>query len=459
MNTRISENVQVLPPERAIEILPYAIVEFMLGTDVIGTYRNGDGVAIIFDGRTRHLAKQDFELVKDIALALEGELGLGRIPSPKEVLRLHERAAVKVREALADRVGEKREKAVAMLKDKGSSGWWRMVLPARVMSVPGWRLDCTAAAVDFDNLLAYDTIFVQRVHDWDSYYVLERLKRIGKRIVYDIDDDLFNITPDNPAYNTITRDDQIAAAKCIKLANAVTVTTEELRRRIAGVVEGVDPIVIPNAMDLNDRWLPTTKIGSPDFNKRIFWSGGASHGADWGECFEAVKRIMAARDNVLLVILGWLPTCVEREAFQMPFKGRIEFLGFNAPDTYYELIHHVRADVALAPVRKTAFNQAKSPIKFLEYSLIGIPTVATNWLPYSCVIDDKESGRLVNTTEEWEEAILSYLDDPKLRFDNVVNARMDCHDKFYLKDAAAKWAEVLCRENLLEIVDGDRRED
>jgi glycosyltransferase involved in cell wall biosynthesis len=446
MNERISESVPVLPPAAALHKLPFAVVEYVLGAEVIPEYRGGDGVAIVFDGNPRPLARSDYELVRTIGLELEGELALGRIPSPKEVFRLFEHATRKVRKALEFREGL-REKSVMMLKDKASSGWWRMILPVRKMYESGWRFDCTAAAVDFDTLMEYDTIFVQRLHDWDSFYVLERLKRAGKRIVYDIDDDLFNITPDNPAYGLISRDDQVAAAKCIKLADAVTVTTEELRKRIAGVAEGVYPIVIPNALDVHDRWLPTAQTGSPDGFRRIFWSGGASHAVDWEECFQAVKTVMAAREDVRLVILGFLPPCIDRERSLAPFKGRIEFMGFSNPETYYEIIHHIRADVALAPIRHTAFNTCKSPIKFLENSLIGIPTVASNWKPYSEVIRDGESGRLVKGHDEWVEAITSFIEKPALRITAVTEARKICEERFDLGRAAQEWTEVLCDDD------------
>jgi glycosyltransferase involved in cell wall biosynthesis len=331
-----------------------------------------------------------------------------------------------------------------MLKDKGSSGWWRMVLPARAMKAENWRIDCTAAPVEFDSLLEYDTIFVQRIHDWESFYMLERLKQAGKYIVYDIDDDLFNITPDNPAYNTITRDDQLAAANCMKLADLVTTTTAELQRRLTGVMEGVSPLVVPNAWDVDDRW--SEDIGSPDDIKRILWSGGASHGADWDECFEAVSEIMAERDDVRLMILGYLPPCIEANVNAPHFKDRIEFCGFRDPQTYYEMIHHVRAEVGLAPLRSTGFNAAKSAIKYLEYACIGVPTVASDWLPYSPVITDKTDGCLVSGKDQWKKSITYLLDKPSRRAETVKSARRNCRQQFDLKRTVQTWTELLCRE-------------
>ena len=68
---------------------------------------------------------------------------------------------------------------IIMLKDQGGCGYWRMVLPARNMDRNGLYIDVTGSAVDFDHLLEYDTIFVQRIHNWDSVSVLQRLKEGG----------------------------------------------------------------------------------------------------------------------------------------------------------------------------------------------------------------------------------------------------------------------------------------
>lgn len=445
MKTRVSDSAAPLPTERAKVVIPDVATALLLGARHMDKYCDGDGVFVSFPqtydkAMSWHLARHDFEVAMEIAGRLEKDLFVGRIVDGTEVLRIRRHAERFARKVLNQDKG----KSVAMLKDKGSSGWWRMVVPVRMMEVDGWDFDCTAAQVEYDSLLEYDTIFVQRIHDWESFYMLERLKRVGKRIVYDIDDDLFNITPDNPAYNTITRDDQLAAAHAMRLADVVTTTTSELQRRLTGILDGVSPVVVPNAWDCDDGW--SEEIGSPDGVKRIIWSGGASHGADWEECFDAVRQVMRSRGDVRLMILGYLPSCVERSVNEPEFKGRIEFCGFRSPQTYYEMIHHVRADVGLAPLRETDFNAAKSPIKYLEYSLMGVPTVASDWLPYSPVIEDKVNGRLVpNDRHEWMRAIEFLLDRPNKAKEMVKKARERCAHEFNLRRIVKMWEEILCR--------------
>jgi glycosyltransferase involved in cell wall biosynthesis len=448
----VSESAPILPPEAAREVIPDVATALYLGADVIANYKDGDGFHVSIGEESWHLSEKDFSLAHKIFKVCELDYEVRTVSSAMDALKIRRRAVKLLEPELEDAP----LKRVAMLKDKGSSGWWRMVLPGRHMDVDGWDIDCTAAPVDYDHLLEYDTVFVQRIHDWESYYMLEKLRSAGLKIVYDIDDDLFNITPDNPAYHEITRDDQLAAANCMKLADVVTTTTDELRRRLMGVLDGVNPVVVPNAWDVDDGW--SHSIGSPDGFKRILWSGGASHAKDWEECFEAVSEIIQERDNVRLMILGFLPPCIEKSVNLPHFRNRIEFCGFRDPETYYNLIHHVRADVGLAPVCSTNFNAAKSPIKFLEYSLIGVPTVASNWLPYKAEIDTlapdlkslteldtyKPKGMLVSGKDQWKSSMEFLLDNPDAGKLMVGYARDHCRERFDLKRVSEKWGEILC---------------
>ena len=442
--SKISESAPLLPPAAAVDVLPDVTVAIVLGAKITRQYKDGDGIYVDAGNQDWHLSSRDFEMANGIAWELKSELDITHVSNALDALKIRKYALVKIKKMLNFLDGKPSVKSVAMLKDKGSSGWWRMILPMEHMKKDGWQFDCTAAQVNFDHLIEYDTVFVQRIHDWESFYMLKKLKAAGVRLVYDIDDDLFNITPDNPAYHSITRDHQLAAANCMKLADVVTTTTSELQRRLTGVMDGVAPVVIPNSWDL-DGWPELSATGSPDASKRILWSGGASHAEDWMECFGAIEQIMESRDDVRLLILGFLPPCVQQNAKKPCFDGRIEYLGFRDPETYHQIIHHVRAEVALAPLRSTGFNAAKSPIKFLEYASIGIPTVASNWLPYNDVIVDGESGRLVSGQAQWVEAITTYLDNKQERLNAIDKARLTCRTIFSVKRAASVWMDVLCR--------------
>jgi len=438
MKRTVSEGCAPLPPEARANEVPYLVVWHLLNAKIHRKYRGSDSVGLELDGEFRVMHKDDYEVVRKIAIQIAGKIDV-QLVSPKQWMLVHRMA----QQALARHDDEREKKrGVVMLKDKSGAGYWRMVLPSKYMEGEGFWIDITASEMKFEHLLEYDTVFVQRVHDWESYYTLEKLQKAGKRVVYDLDDDLFSITPDNPAFHVIGRDHQLAAVQCIKLADCVTTTTAELANRIAQVSEK-EAVVIPNALDSEDGWPPTEQTGSPDGNLRLFWQGSATHEEDWHECIEAVDVMMAEHDNLRLVLLGYLPKVVQERLSKPHWRNRVEYMGFTATETYFELIKHVRAEAGLAPLRRTTFNAAKSPIKFVECSVIGMPTVASDTLPYSGVIEEGEDGWLCSTTDDWVRALQWCLAKAECRREMVAKARAKVDDCFNIRKAADLWKKVL----------------
>ena len=437
----LTDGASVLPPEARLRELPYVVVKLAMGAHVYRRYQGRkDAIAVEWDGDVTVLHESDFNRAQTLVESLDKQwMGplqkTATLLSPKTTLELHRKASERLSKELDDRAGLK---GLLMLKDASGSGWWRMVHPARYMNPKGWYIDVTAAEIAFEHMIEYDTIFVQRRHSWEEYYVLEKLKQAGKRLVYDIDDDMFHIPDDNPAAKVLRKDQQFAAMACMKLADQVTTTSLTLRDMLEA--EGVNLKVIPNALDPTEGWTITEQTGSPDKWKRIFWQGSATHARDWEECIEAVERVMDSRDDVRLVILGYLPPVVEERAAK--WQGRVEFMDFSDPETYFELVKHVRAEVGLAPLAREIFNYSKSPIKFIENSLIGMPTVASNIPPYDKVV--KDNGFLASTTEEWERAICKCLDRKNLRMEKVRMSRRFVGQYFDIREVAKLWEAVLC---------------
>jgi len=420
----ITESVAVLPPEARKQEVPYHVILWLLGAQPHKNYQGGDGCALELDGKFYPLSGPDYEIVEALGCKLAAELP-HRIVTPNDWMQAH-RLASKYLAKYDAETGQEPDKKIVMLKDKGGAGYWRMVLPARYLgrelepvvnpsdSEPGQtrtnsvRIDVTGASVKFDYLLEYDVVYVQRLHDWESYYVLEKLKKAGRRIVYDMDDDIFSLTPDNPAFHVISRDNQQAAVACMKMADVVTTTTNVLQNRLAQVLDGIWPEVIPNALDVDDGWLPTPSTGSPDEIRRIFWQGSATHAEDWQVCIEAVDHIMKEYRNVHLVILGFLPPVVIERLNNPCWKGRVEHLGFNDAETYFQIVKHVRADVGIAPLAPKPFNEAKC--------LVGDTMVVTEHM--GCVpISEVERGDRIWQEDGFKEilATIRYKDRETVR--------------------------------------------
>jgi glycosyltransferase involved in cell wall biosynthesis len=446
MDTNVGEGTAVMTLEQRKREIPLLATRMVLGaTGGDNWCGKKDACRMFFDNRDWPVHIDDYKLAKQIAeQALQMTTLTGRtncMLNPPGVLEYIEFCQKQYDKTVDFRAGKR---GLIMLSDNDGCGFWRMRLPAKHMEADGWYADITSAPVAYEQLLEYDTIFVQRFHEWSAYYVLERLKKAGKRIIYDIDDDLFSIPKDNPAANVIRKDQQFAALETMKLADVVTVSTDVLKERLEQEMALQSKIVvIQNALDL-EGWNPTPMCGSPDGLKRIFWQGGSTHAEDWVVCIGAVERIMKEQEEVILMILGFLPPVVLDMVQRNSLQSRVQYMGFSEPETYYQMVKHVRADVGLAPLVDNRFNAAKSELKFIENTVIGMPTVASNVAPYY-TIEDGKSGMLARDEGQWYYALKALLvDAPHIRRSMLMEARKKVTELFDIRKVAAQWASVLC---------------
>jgi len=363
MDINIGDGVAVMSAESRKNEIPKIATMLVYGAVYFKNWcRNKDAVNVILNGDSIKIHVADFELANEISQEIKGNYidlngGSCCLNSPTEVLKVIGMAQSLYARKTDTRAGKK---GIVMLSDNDGCGFWRMRLPARFIERDGWYADITSAQVDFKSLLEYDTIFVQKFHEWDAYYILEKLKKAGKRIVYDIDDDIFNIPVDNPAAKIIKKDQQFAALETMKLADVVTVSTDYLKDMIqAGLGPKGKVEVIPNALDLVGM-TSVKECGSPDGYKRIFWQGGTSHAEDWHVCIQAIEGIMKEDERVRLVLLGYLPPVVMEMVNRNPGMNlRVEHMGFSEPETYYQMIKYVRAEVGICPLTNIQFNNGK----------------------------------------------------------------------------------------------------
>ena len=449
MEVNNSDGYPAMSPRRRRLFLPYHVVRILTGGEPIPNY-NGrkDVTAIRWCGKDYKLNVKDFELAEKIATEVMDEWAIPQrkmadFLSPDSILKIHDIAAKRIATNRNDD-GTKKKRGILMLKDTGGCGWWRMVQPARYMDLPGHFCDISASQVEFDQLLDYDVIMVQRLHEWENYYILQKLKKAGKRIIYDIDDDLFNIPEHNAASEIIGKDQQFAIKACLELADVITVSTEVLRDRLREELDGDQDIeVIPNALDPTEGWFPLDETGSPDGNLRLFWQGSSTHALDWEVCIDAVDTMMKEFSNLRIMILGFLPPVLQERANTPLYKGRIEFMGFSDPETYFQMTKHVRADVGVAPLVNDKFNESKSPIKFVENALMGIPTVASNVPAYSGAISQGLNGYLAETTKAWEDFMRKLLKDADGRKKMVKHARATVEEHYNINKVVEIWEDVL----------------
>ena len=97
------------------------------------------------------------------------------------------------------------------------------------------------------------------------------------------------------------------------------------------------------------------------------------------------------------------------------------------------------ADVFIAPLRDNRFNRCKSALKYLEYSVFGIPGVYADLPAYRELISSGENGYLAATPEEWEAALTVLIEDAALRSKVGSAAQKTVQEKYLLSANAYCW--------------------
>src|SRR5574337_151148 len=331
-----------------------------------------------------------------------------------------------------------------LLADQTGCGWYRCLMPGIYLRNL-YGVDARAATSLSDAVRAFardaDILVFQRQLSDSTLDFLHEQKAMGKKIVYELDDDFWHLPVKNPAYRYYQADGLARLTRFIREADVVTVSTEPLKRVVDAMHDRV--VVLPNAVDPD---LAETIAASRRRDQarttamvRIGWSGSNFHEGDL-DCAIDALIMMAKRPDVQLVFAGWVPERVRRE---VP-AGRLETHPFVPTNNYYHGLAALRLDIGVAPLRENRFNEAKSNLKYLEYSMFGVPTVASPNYPYATTITDGEDGVLVkkNRYQEWLRQLTRLVEDRVERERLARNASATVRERFHLKTSVRGWLDL-----------------
>ena len=184
----------------------------------------------------------------------------------------------------------------------------------------------------------------------------------------------------------------------------------------AMIAAGVaDVSVVENAIDQQslDYVLKTTDTvqikKSDGFIRVVYGSGTTTHDIDFLEASAALLIVLKKFKNVKLRIIGVLNlpdsfSQVNSQVEVIPLCSFEEYLGYLA-----------ECDISIAPLEKYIFNDSKSNIKFIEASLLKLPSICSPRAAFSQVIKHGKNGYLCETPEKWAEALIELIESNEQR--------------------------------------------
>ena len=297
-----------------------------------------------------------------------------------------------------------------------------------------------------------DIVVFHRPEHKDKLKAMRLMKEAGKKIVFDNDDTykdyggfkFNNYMDEEMVKRGMTRiNDNID--QFLKECDLVTCTTEFLKKEYEKINPNV--IVLPNCID--PFYFPEPERNETDII-RIGITGSVGITSD----IEPLKPIIDHYQHdprVRLVMLS-LPRKEDNEIYKKLYTDEyaywesvnIEWHPLVNADKYYDTLNDLKLDMCIIPRYDNQFNRCKSNLKFLENSVLEIPTIAqafsTGDSPYQQNPEDQKHLLLAGNTEEFIAQIEKLIADKDLRRSigkdarEYVLANYDINDpKNYLK--------------------------
>jgi glycosyltransferase involved in cell wall biosynthesis len=222
-------------------------------------------------------------------------------------------------------------------------------------------------------------VVFQRSSTKEQLEIIKHFKKTNpkKVLVYECDDDLFNIPEWNFA-SPFYKDNRKYIEEIVSLCSGVTVSTEYLKKLFLPYNSNIS--VIPNH-------LPKFLWGNASFNlnvdgynkPRICYPGSFNHfdqKSDKGDFDkDLIEFVKNTTDKYQWVFVGGMPLSLQG-------NKDIEYHGWQGVLEFPRFIRDLNIDIMLAPLEDIEFNKSKSNIKALEATVIGVPLVCSNVEPY-----------------------------------------------------------------------------
>jgi len=302
-------------------------------------------------------------------------------------------------------------------------------------------------------ILDADIVVFHRPEQEYQFSIMKKLKEVGKKIVFDNDDTYkdyngfkFNdyMTQEKVKKGLDTLNKNIEAF--IKEADLITCTTEALKKEYEQINPNV--VVLPNTVD--PFYYPEPLKNETDV-VRIGITGSVGITSD----VEVLKPIIEHYQHdprVRLVLLS-LPPEGENEIYKKLYteeyafwnKVNVEWHSFVKSDVYYDYLNKLKLDMVIIPRSDSYFNRCKSNLKFLENSMLEIPTIAQGFSsgdsPYQFNPNDSEYMFIATTTESWIAQIERLIADKELRREMGRKAKEYVENTYSIEKNAPLWKE------------------
>lgn len=288
---------------------------------------------------------------------------------------------------------------IAYHEDHGACRGYRIYYPINALQLNYDKEFNTVIAEhpQVTDLDIFDIMIFQRAYSEAAFKFISKAKSKGIKVVYEVDDNCFNVPNWNPTYNIYSNPKiRNSMIRIISACDHVFVTTQPL----ADFLLQYNPkiYVLPNSIAFD------SIVRRPANNKRVVvgYQGSSTHNKDLSLVSNALAKL-TRHPKVLVKLFSEYKLDGALTVPPVPFI------------MYYPALANCDFDVGVAPLVDIPFNACKSNLKVLEYFAMRTVAVASNVYPYNHTINNGVTGFLVNTPNQWEESIVELVENESKR--------------------------------------------
>lgn len=314
------------------------------------------------------------------------------------------------------------------VRKTGGVSWYRVQEPLRGLALSG-HATSYGPNLNYGRLSELDVVVTSVHGEAEASVGWETMARLPARpfMVYDIDDDVWNFREGLHQYEYWQDEELLRNVQSgIACADLVITPSPILAERISAL----NPNVQVYGNYVPERLIQTLRREPNQFV--IGYQGGDTHKYDIAVAGPEMFRFLITNRDVRMRIWGassYDGICADRVELT-PWERNI--------NTYYRSLH---MSVGLAPLEHTAFNEAKSAIKAVEYAALGIPAIVSDCAPYRDTVIDGVTGLVVGKGQ-WYDALTLLKTDPLTRAYMAQNAWKHALD-WTTEHNAERYADIL----------------
>ena len=254
-------------------------------------------------------------------------------------------------------------------------------------------------------------------YDHRVSHLIGAFRRRGKRVLFDVDDLVFNTDYAHLLERTLDLDLRrqevwnnwfaylSRLGKTLRLCDGVITTNAYLAERIREHVP-LPVAIVPNFMNREQLEISelifaakqSLKIGGDGLIRLGYFSGSQSHNRDLAIVTPALETLLDEDPRLGLVVAG----TVEIGAALKRFGARVEEHPMQDFINLQRLIGAVEFN--LVPLQYNAFTNCKSELKYFEAAIVGTQTIASPTYTYARAIRHGDNGYLAQA-HQWASCI------------------------------------------------------